>query len=344
MAVMVATDLGLFFSGGASKANAEGQQGGAISSVQITEQTIENITAVNTFWNDVAHTDRLAGVIQYRCFYIKNKHATETARNIKLYKDVTGATPDTINLGYSGNTPNTPEQTLTVSNTLIYTCPLTTSQVNLDDTRYGQGESPLTNASPIFNKPIAVAKFYLRRVGNPTGNIRCAQWAFTDGTMSSPLATIASIPASDIPTTNPPVMTTFTATPGQERGLQVNDVLAVDSKVCDSNDYIEVYRNATDPIPNTRECRNDTDSWGNVSSYDIAGEFYTTGTAGDRTAPNSPAITFSNPNTLETAIALPDLAPGAYVGFWEQRIVPANCAASTSDISQLCIVFESPDA
>ena len=123
------TDLKFYYSGSSTKSTPEGDQGGPISSVQVPEEILSTTPFTkNTMWNNVTSTNRIAGVTQYRCFYIKNTHATQTASNIKCYKSPVTSMPDTISLGYSGAVANALEPHLATTSAEIYNVALTGSR------------------------------------------------------------------------------------------------------------------------------------------------------------------------------------------------------------------------
>lgn len=71
---------------------------------------------------------------------------------------------------------------------------------------------------------------------------------------------------------------------------------------------------------------------------DLAGKNGTADTIVDETTAPSPAVTFSAPSTLGTALALGDLAAGEYYAIWQKRTVPASTATAVSaDASSLVV-------
>src|SRR5215467_9621 len=107
---VAASDMKLYYSGGASKATPDGNQGGAISSVAVFDQDLTTPTlTTETMWKNVTFDERMLGIKKYHCFYLKNNNATNTATAIKLYIDADTTGPDKIKLGYAGTVPNTLE-------------------------------------------------------------------------------------------------------------------------------------------------------------------------------------------------------------------------------------------
>ncbi|MBU2025327.1 MAG: hypothetical protein ABIC19_00625 [Patescibacteria group bacterium] len=72
------TDLKLKLSGGAANSDPNASLGGAVSSEDITDNTLNNL------FDDVLGDEHLAGDINYRCVFIKNNSA-ETAYNVKVW-------------------------------------------------------------------------------------------------------------------------------------------------------------------------------------------------------------------------------------------------------------------
>lgn len=67
---ILATDLTTRLSGGAANADPNASLGGAMSSVAFADNVANNL------FDDVSGAEASAGDIEYRCFYIRNGHAT----------------------------------------------------------------------------------------------------------------------------------------------------------------------------------------------------------------------------------------------------------------------------
>lgn len=90
---IVAGDIDFFHSGGAANTDPNADLGGAISSTQVTDNSLNNL------FDDVTGDEHAAGDTEYRAIYIKNSSA-ETAYNAKIWiESNTTATDDTINIG-----------------------------------------------------------------------------------------------------------------------------------------------------------------------------------------------------------------------------------------------------
>lgn len=73
------SDIQFHHSGGASNNDPELDLGGEISSFTISS------TPLNNLFDDINSQQSREGLVDYRCFYVKNNHGTETLRNAKLW-------------------------------------------------------------------------------------------------------------------------------------------------------------------------------------------------------------------------------------------------------------------
>jgi predicted outer membrane repeat protein len=99
---IVSTDIKKYLSGGAGNSNVAASLGGAISSTEIVDNTINNLFAL------AAAAESEAGSIKYRGFFVKNTHGTLTAKAAKIY--ISSNTPSadttvTIGLDLSSGSP-----------------------------------------------------------------------------------------------------------------------------------------------------------------------------------------------------------------------------------------------
>jgi len=91
---IVSTDLKLFHSGGGSNSTIANDIAGDISSVELTDNTLNNL------WDDVSGDESSAGDTEYRKIFFKNGHGSLTAQSTVLWIDTnTTSTNDTINIG-----------------------------------------------------------------------------------------------------------------------------------------------------------------------------------------------------------------------------------------------------
>jgi hypothetical protein len=89
---MAPDDIKFYHSGGGSNCDPDNDLGGAIS-------TCELHGGLNTLLDDHTPKQSRKGVIDYRCFYIKNTNGTETLRNTKVYIDSEKPSGSFIDLG-----------------------------------------------------------------------------------------------------------------------------------------------------------------------------------------------------------------------------------------------------
>jgi hypothetical protein len=85
---IVNTDLKIRYSGGASNSDQTLSIGGTKSSVEPTDNSLNNI------FSDSGGTESLAGSIKYRCVYLHNGHGTLTAKNVRIYISTNSTSAD----------------------------------------------------------------------------------------------------------------------------------------------------------------------------------------------------------------------------------------------------------
>lgn len=78
---IIATDIKKYLSGGAANADPNASLGGAISSVEVVDDSANNLFAL------ALASEADAGSVKYRAIYIKNTHATLTYKSAKVYID-----------------------------------------------------------------------------------------------------------------------------------------------------------------------------------------------------------------------------------------------------------------
>ncbi len=104
---IVTTDIQIRLSGGAANSNVNASLGGAKSSTQVTDNTLNNL------FDDVSGSESLAGDTEYRCVYIHNAHASLTMQNVRVYvQSNTSSTNDTWEIGLGTAALNATEQTI----------------------------------------------------------------------------------------------------------------------------------------------------------------------------------------------------------------------------------------
>lgn len=330
----------LYYSGSSTKATADGNQGGAISTVPVPDQDLTNTSlTTETMWKNVTFSERMAGVKKYHCFYLKNNDPSLTATSIKIYKSAITTGPDATRIGYAGTVANTLEQALGVATIQSqYDVPLNASEARMDDDRIRAGQSVDSSRSKLYNIAPIQIDAYLIKHGNPSDNspVRCFVKSFWS---ENTRVDFGQVVASSIPTTS--TVTTFTNTSNTYK-LRIDDIIWFEYKSGKLNDYIAVNRIGTDPVSYSHQVNYDGNQIRNVPDFDLSMKVSTALQAVggvDTIAPTG--VTFSNPLTLDTAIALPDLAPGAFVGFWMMLDVPARCPYFLKDRSEISIVYNS---
>lgn len=87
---IVAADIKKYLSGGASNTDPNASIGGAISTTEITDSSLHNLFDV------VSGTEASSGDAEYRCFYIKNTHASLTWQTVKLWIQTTTPSTDSV--------------------------------------------------------------------------------------------------------------------------------------------------------------------------------------------------------------------------------------------------------
>ena len=91
---IASSDLKLFHSGGGSNSNIANDISGGISSVELTDNSLNNL------WDDVSGDEGAAGDTEYRKIFFKNAHGSLTAQSTVLWINTnTGSADDTINIG-----------------------------------------------------------------------------------------------------------------------------------------------------------------------------------------------------------------------------------------------------
>ncbi len=76
---VVSSDVKYFLSGGASNTLATASLGGIVSTTEIVNNTIGNL------FDNVAGGEATSGDVEYRCFYVANKHATDDLDAVKTW-------------------------------------------------------------------------------------------------------------------------------------------------------------------------------------------------------------------------------------------------------------------
>ena len=104
---ITSTDLKFHLSGGAANSDPNAALGGAISTTQIVDATVANL------FDNVSSAESAAGDTEYRCFYVKNTHATLTLQAAKVYIQTNTPSAETsAEIGLGTSAVNGTEQTV----------------------------------------------------------------------------------------------------------------------------------------------------------------------------------------------------------------------------------------
>ncbi len=104
---IASTDIDFHLSGGAANSDVDASLGGAISSTQITDATLNNL------FDDVSSDESSAGDTEYRCIYVKNNHGSLTLQNAVIWIDTdTPSTDSDVDIGLGTSAINGTEQSV----------------------------------------------------------------------------------------------------------------------------------------------------------------------------------------------------------------------------------------
>lgn len=104
---VTAGDIEFHISGGGANTDVDASLGGAISTTEIVDATLNNL------FTEVTEDETAAGVTQYRCFYVKNASATNTYKNVSAFINTQSTSPDTsIEIGLGTSAVNGVEPTV----------------------------------------------------------------------------------------------------------------------------------------------------------------------------------------------------------------------------------------
>jgi len=109
---ITSSDIKIRLSGGAANSNVNLSLGGARSSTEVTDNTLNNI------FDDVSGSESLPGDTEYRCVYLYNNHGTLTAQNVRIYiSSNTTSADDTWTIGLGTSAINGTETAVADENT-----------------------------------------------------------------------------------------------------------------------------------------------------------------------------------------------------------------------------------
>lgn len=108
---IVAADIKQRLSGGTSNTDPNDSLGGAKSSTEITDDTLNNL------FDDVSGAESNNGDTEYRCFYVHNGHASLTLLSAKIWIDTNTPAGDSVEIGLGTSAIGGTEQTIANENT-----------------------------------------------------------------------------------------------------------------------------------------------------------------------------------------------------------------------------------
>jgi len=144
---LTATSIKLRFSGGAANSVNTSSRGGAISSVEVTNNTL------NAAWDDVLTAESSAGRTEYRCFYLLNSDATLTAYSVQMWIDSNTPAGDSVEIGKGSAAISAQEQGPLAAETTAPTA-VTFSTAPDEDSAVDLGDIP----------PSGYRSFWIKRI------------------------------------------------------------------------------------------------------------------------------------------------------------------------------------
>lgn len=104
---IVNTDIKIRLSGGAANSDVNASLGGARSSTETVDNTVNNL------FDSISGAESTAGDTEYRCVYVYNNHGTLTMQNVRIYiLSNTTSADDTWTIGLGTAAINATEQTI----------------------------------------------------------------------------------------------------------------------------------------------------------------------------------------------------------------------------------------
>ncbi len=132
---IIAADITFQLSGGAVNTVPDAALGGVISSTAIVDAALHNL------FDLVSGDESFAGDTEYRCFYVKNTHATLPYQNAKIWVETETASVDSDELiGLGSSAVNGIEQTVADESTAPTSVAFT--QSNLEAGALAIGDIP----------------------------------------------------------------------------------------------------------------------------------------------------------------------------------------------------------
>lgn len=109
---ITASDIKFYLSGGASNTDPDAALGGAISTTEVTDNSLHNL------FDKTLGTESTAGDIEYRCIYIKNTHASLELELAKVWISTNTSSPSNIiSIALAGEGQDVSAETIANENT-----------------------------------------------------------------------------------------------------------------------------------------------------------------------------------------------------------------------------------
>ena len=90
MAITICQTSKFYLSGGTSNSNVNASLGGAISTTEVTDNSLHNL------FDKTLGTESTAGDIEYRCIYVKNTHASLELELAKIWISTNTSSPANV--------------------------------------------------------------------------------------------------------------------------------------------------------------------------------------------------------------------------------------------------------
>lgn len=104
---IVASDIKIYLSGGAANADPNAALGGAISTTELVAASLHNL------FDQVSGDEASPGDTEYRCFYVKNTHATLSYQNAVIWIQTnTPSTDSVVAIALAGEGSNATAETV----------------------------------------------------------------------------------------------------------------------------------------------------------------------------------------------------------------------------------------
>jgi hypothetical protein len=161
---IVQAELKMYLTGGAANSDPNASLGGAVSSVEVVDNTL------NDLWDDITGDQASAGETSYRCIAVKNTNASLTLLNSKFWiqSNTTGGDSIKVGLDLAGlnATPDTttPETTAPSPAVTFVTAVDKANGLNVGNVPNGQYygiwiERTVPASTPVFDNSTYILKW-----------------------------------------------------------------------------------------------------------------------------------------------------------------------------------------